>query len=162
MSTVEPDRSPDFLSQGDLADLLQRLSSVFVAAPSGNTRAAKSLRRLAEVIRKAPPQSLEVIFSRPTSRRSRVPRATAYGAAFQDRALDQLDLSDVDEILALPDVPKVDLVRVAAERFGMSPSSLLRLNRDAVLASLRSAMANERALHLIADAARYEGQRRVN
>ncbi len=63
--------------------------------------------------------------------------------------LDSLGLEVVEEILSDENYTKQQLAELGYRRFGISRSHLTRLRKNDALASIRAALANERALDVI-------------
>ena len=101
--------------------------------------------------------------ARVNTRKSAPPkrRTPATHTALSGLSIDQLLLGELETLMQERSLPKADLVRIAAERFAIPRSKLLRMNREAVIAAIRSAAENEGALDVIARAARDEGSRRT-
>jgi len=153
-------RSADFLTAAQLADLLLRIAAGYMDENSGNAITANSLRKLSALVRRSSDGTVEGAFARPATRRPKQPREER--TVLAGLAVDHLDLTEVETILSAGDVSKPDLLRIAMERFSIPRSRLYRMNVQAIRDSLRSAIENERAFHVISDAARDEGNRRLS
>lgn len=74
--------------------------------------------------------------------------------------LESLNANLVEEIIFNEDFQKSQLIELGVKRFGISKSKLDRLNRDAVVESIRSALNHEKSIGVISQEAKRSGEKR--
>ena len=143
---------------GDLIHYLSHLAKLHGDDKTGNPKLREGLQELVKVLR-------------PYTRRSildlagalREPKRPCRHGSSSGRAKESLpaDLETIPcdriENIINRKYSKVQLVELGVRRFGISQSKLVSLDRDGVLASIRSALDHERSLDVISREARRGG-----
>lgn len=147
------------LTTGDVSDFLRDVARVLENPVTGNPPLGAALTRLAKALRRYSGHDVDEVLSGLTFRAGRR-AAEKRGRVSQLQSLDvaSLDLKTVRETLHSQALTKGDLVRIAAERFGIPKSRLARQNREAALDAIQAALRNAEALDIISQEARRVGR----
>ncbi|MDP2954260.1 MAG: hypothetical protein Q8O76_13215, partial [Chloroflexota bacterium] len=87
-------------------------------------------------------------------------KKSAQVSHLQGIELASIDLKKAKDLLYTQDLTKMDLIRLAHERFGIARSRLQRQSREAVVDAIDAALRNVEALDIISQEASREGSRR--
>jgi len=77
-------------------------------------------------------------------------------------AIRNTDSATLNRLIEEENLSKKDLIRVGTERFSIPQSKLMRMNREGVIAELRSAIIHEESLSIIEKEAERGGSKRIS
>jgi hypothetical protein len=144
------------LSDEDVARFLKQLSIVHRDRRTGNPALADALLRVSRSL-----------IDGSCGVRTISPEGGAAEGEHPELALEvknisyeKLEADDIDRLIRDSGTTKIELIELAASRFGMPRSKLLRLSLDSVRDALRSALMHEASLTVITEEAARSGARR--
>lgn len=145
----------DRLEVGDLIRYLSGLAKLYSGGKVGNPKLSEGLRELTKALRPymhRPVADLENAL-REEKRPYRRNPSPQGGKEALPPDLETIPYDRIEDIIDRK-YSKVQLVELGARRFGISQSKLARLDREGVLASIRSALDHEMSLDVISRQAR--------
>lgn len=158
LTTTQPEGQ---LSVSRLAQFLNDLGKS-LQRPTNGPVLGEALVRLSSTLRQHQDKDLDEvleILAGGTALREKQRRQRSN--PFEGVDLQALETNQVKELLLKEGLSKQDLIEVGVMRLGISKSSLVRQNKQAVLESVTSALQNEEAYHIISREAEKEGLRRA-
>ncbi|MFH1560049.1 MAG: hypothetical protein ABID84_01370 [Chloroflexota bacterium] len=161
MADTAEQQAAGALSVKDLSDALQDFARVYRNPRTGNPKLADALNKLSRVLQRYSSHNVdEVLAGLTVVSRHKPGKKNVQVSHLRGIDLASIDLTKAKELLHTQELTKMDLIRIAYERFGMPKSRLERQNRAAVLDAIDAALRNEEALDIISEEARREGSRR--
>ena len=143
-----PDRPPRSVSDGEVARFLRHLAAIYKDRRTGNPALAEALNRVAEKLMQA----------YTTSGREEAAQGSLLAPDMY--YLRGLDTEAVSRFISDDRKTKVDLIALAAARFSMPTSKLLRLKLPEVRDAIRAALQHEDSLKIITQEAERNGSAR--
>ena len=141
------------LSVGEVARFLKRLSSFYRDPKTGNPALSDALAELALALGRRRDLTLtEAVADLDVSSKRR--------PSLDASRLKVLKLEEVKEILSDKAITKADLIDLGAERFAISRSRLMRLNKSQASEAIWSALRHEESLGIISQEAQRGGKER--
>lgn len=145
----------DHLSVGDLIYYLSHLAKLHGNDKIGNPNLSEGLRELVRALRPYARRSIvdlaDALKEEKRSYRHNFPSGKVKESLPSD--LETIPYDRIESIISRK-FSKVQLVELGVRRFGISQSKLKALDRDGVLASIRSALDHEMSLDVISREAR--------
>ena len=141
----------DEILVGDILQQLTGLARLQSQEKTGNAAFGAGLLHLVDALRpyaNSPVSELPAILREPLPKRSSKPSHRKPKEALPTD-LGCLELEVVEKIISYASYTKQQLAELGYRRFGISRSHLTRLRKDDALASIRAALANEKALDVI-------------
>ena len=140
------------ISDAELAVFLKRLATIYRSPNTGNLPLSNALNELASLIRKRASEG-------GMSSKSGGPKART-DPPLDLSKLKALDARGVEKFLADEGKTKLELVDLAAVRFSIPRSQLMRVRTSAVRQTIKDALLHEGSLAIISQEARRDGSRR--
>ena len=164
--SFEFQREPLLVS--DISRFLSGLAKLQEEDKTGNPKLGEGLRELVRVLRpyaKFPALELERAMQSKSDSFTDVPESflqtkPAFSSEL-DSELETIGWNKVDDVLQESTTTKRQIVELGFRRFGISRSSLERLNKQDALRSVRAALDNERSLDIISREAIRTGKARA-
>ncbi len=156
----ESSKGPLFIR--DIVKYLSNMVKLNEDPRTGNVELSKGLKQLANSLKPYSKRSLHDIADivKNQSFLSEIKPSLRKIDTNLPESLDSLKENVVEEILNNSDYQKFQLIELGAQRFGISRSKLERLNKEAVIESIRSALNHERSIEVISQEARRSGEKR--
>jgi len=133
---------------------LKRLSAMNKDPQTGNLALSAALQELAMFLIDSKEHSVRKIFA-PLSKQ------TALDVDQRPvKSYVALSLLEVSELLSSTKITRTELVRLGFDRFGISGSKTIKLSKEAILSTIRSAMEHEQSIEILSDEAKRGGRSR--
>ena len=152
---IDLESKDNYLSVGDLIQYLSRLEKLYKDDKTGNPKLSEGLRELVKALR--PYMRLSIVdLTGALGEEKRSLRDNFSSQKAREPLPPDLETIPCDGIESIigRKYSKVQLVELGARRFRISRSKLMRLDREGVLASIRSALDHEMSLDVISREAR--------
>ena len=152
---IDLESKGNHLSVGDLIQYLSRLERLCKDDKTGNPKLSEGLRELVKALRPYTRWSV-VDLQGALGKENRSPRRNFSSERVREPLPPDLETIPCDGIESIigRKYSKVQLVELGVRRFRIPQSKLMRLDRDGVLASIRSALNHEMSLDVISQEAR--------
>jgi hypothetical protein len=140
----KPAKAHRKLTKADLAVFLRRLASIYDNSKTGNVALAEALYELADTLVQYSPHTPELPFSETTQM-----------PGFH--GLESLDSSSVASFISDESKTKRELIELAAARFSIPRSRLMRMKSSDVREAIKTALLHENSISIISEEARRSG-----
>ncbi len=145
-----PARPRQSVTRSELIVFLRRLAAIYDNPRTGNVALAEAIHGLVDSL-------VEQLHSPelPLGERKEKTPETYYANKFEN-----LDLESVGRVLSDESTTKRELIELAAARFSIPRSRLMKMSTDDVREAIRTALLHERSIAIIAEEARRSGSDR--
>lgn len=152
----------DAILTKDLVDFLRDFSIALKNKQTGNPSMSIALSELSKALQPHSDRYLQDVLSEfKMLCASDLPKKPRASTRILDIDWTSLSLDDVENLLTGNELPKKNLIDLGHTRFGISKSKLERQSKTMTLESIRTAVENEKTLHIIGEEAARSGLRRA-
>lgn len=133
----------------EIVTILRQLSKILEIANSQNPELASSIGKLANILSRYRDKCTDDVLNSLTINTRIKSSKPIMKRRIPDLEINALTLEQIERLLESKEIGRVDLINIAATRFGMSKSELMKTKRTFIMERIKIAISNLRTIDII-------------